>query len=35
MRLHISAEGDTSYQTEKRQLGKYNWGFYCTKWLFH
>ena len=29
-RIHISAEGDTPYQPEKRQLGKYNVGFYCT-----
>jgi hypothetical protein len=30
-RMHISAQGDKPNATQKRQIGKYNWGFYCTK----
>jgi hypothetical protein len=30
-RIHISSEGEKPNETVKRQIGKYNWGLYCTK----
>ena len=29
-RIHISAQGDKPTETQKRQIGKYNWGLYCA-----
>ena len=29
-KIHILSQGDKPHATQKRQIGKYNLGFYCT-----